>query len=146
MSSVRERTQKEIMDYIRIHSKDGKLTKSLLDIAEDIGYSNTTIHRALKALEEKGLIEINTPDKPTEPNTIIYKGDKNEIDEILAQGAKLSEEIKTLGKKVDEYVNEMNWLIRKLQKELEEKDSLKNRIVHVQDIPDSDLQIITVRK
>lgn len=146
MSSVRERTQKEIMDYIRIHSKDGKLTKSLIDIAEDIGYSNATIHRALKALEEKGLIEINTSDKPTEPNTIIYKGDKNEIDEILAQGVKLSEEIKTLGKKVDEYLSEINWLIRKLQKEVEEKDSIKNRIVHIQDIPDSDLQIITVRK
>lgn len=141
MSSVRERTQKEIMNYIRTHNRDGKLTKSLLDIAKDIGYSNATIHRGLHALQEKGIIEINASPKPTQPNTILYKGSQNEIDEFLTKGVQLSEDVEKLGQKVNEFLQETSWLLRNIK-----DHSLESRIIQVQDIPDSDLQIITVKK
>jgi DNA-binding PadR family transcriptional regulator len=144
VSSVRERTQKEIIDYIRTHSKDGKLTKSLLDIGKDMGYSNATIHRALHALEDNGVIEIAQSNKPTEPNTILYKGSHNDVDELLAKGVQLSEDVENLGNRVNDFLSEATWLFRKLQKTSE--DSLEDRIIHVQDIPDSEVQILTVRK
>lgn len=122
MSSVRKRTQKEIVDYIRTHSKDGKLTKSLLDIAKDIGYSNATIHRGLHALQENGVIEIATAEKPTEPNTILYKGSQNEIDDLLTKGVQLAEQVEVLGKNVNEFLTELTWQIRKMQSDNEETD------------------------
>ena len=142
MNSVKGRTQKEIIDYIRAHSEDGKLTKSLLEIAKDIGYSNATIHRALHALEESGLIGIEKSEKPNVPNTIYYKGARNEIDDFLAQGIKLSQNVDELGKQIHSFLEEATWLIRKL----ENSNSITDRIVHMQDVPNSDLQILTVRK
>lgn len=146
MSSVHGRTQKDIVDYIRTHSKDGKLTKSLLAIAKDIGYSNATIHRTLQSLQEKGVIEITPSEKPTEPNTILYKGsEQNEIDEFLAKGVQLSEEVEGLGNRIHDFLQEANLLMRKLHQQVEE-NSLDNRILHTQDVPGADIQILTVRK
>jgi hypothetical protein len=145
VSSVSERTQKEIMDYIRIHSMNGKLTKSLLDIAKDIGYSNATVHRALRILQNNGDIEVIPHAKPTEANTIIYKGSVNEMDEFLAKGVKLAEDMSNLGEQMNDFMQEASWFIRKLH-HAAEKNSLQGEVVQVQDIPQSDLQIVTIRK
>lgn len=146
MGVIRERTQKEIMDYIRIHSKDGKLTQSLLDIAEQIGYSNATIHRALKSLEEKGMIEISAPEKPTEPNTIIYKGEKNDIDELLSQGVKLSDELQNISERLQEYIHEVTIVTSKLKEQNEKAQFNQDRVINIVDVPESNMQIITLRK
>lgn len=105
--SVKERTQKDIVNYIKMHSQDGKLTKSLFDIAKDLGYSNATIHRALKALQQKGLIEIKEAPKPTSPNTILYKGSVNHTDDLLHRGVELIEKVEELQKELHDYLFEI---------------------------------------
>ena len=105
--SVKERTQKDIANYIKMHSKDGKLTKSIFEIAKDLGYSNATIHRALKALQEKGLVEIKQAPKPTTPNTILYKGSINQIDDLLHRGVELIKKTEELQKELHDYLFEI---------------------------------------
>lgn len=150
MGSVKERTQKEIEEYIRQHSQDGKLTESLLHIAEQIGYSNATVHRALQALERKGLIQIEKSDKPTEPNTIIFKGDKNEIDNLLSRGVQLSNQMKNNAAEFDEYLQKTNWVIRQLREENERlkaaKERNKGEIVNITQLPDTNFELVTIKR
>lgn len=105
--SVKERTQKDIANYIKMHSQDGKLTKSIFEIAKDLGYSNATIHRALKALQEKGLVEIKQAPKPTTPNTILYKGSVNPTDDLLHRGVELIEKVEELQRELHDYLFEI---------------------------------------
>jgi DNA-binding MurR/RpiR family transcriptional regulator len=142
---IKERTQKEIMDYIRTHSRDGKLTKSLLDIAEQIGYSNATVHRALKALEDKGLVEIKASNRPTEPNTIIFKGKLNPVDEVISKGVQISTQMQELVQDFKDYINETNQIIHKLTATIE-SNITPNQIVSIQDIPNTDLQQVIIHR
>lgn len=131
MSSVSKRTQRDIIDYIRTHIEDGKLTKSLLDIAKDIGYSNATIHRALNALSEQGLIDIRQAPQVSLPNTIIYKGDdpKDQIDQLLTKGAELTESVRKLEKEISEFVEEVTWFARQSS---DKHGSSKNKQIELQ--------------
>lgn len=146
MSTVKERTQNEIIDFIRAYSQDGKLQKSMLEIANHVGYSNATVHRALKALEKKGLIQISEAQRPTEPNTIVYKGDKDEVDELINKGVRLSNKFQELTNELTDYLYETNRVIRRLDKQMDALSTYQDRIVNVVDIPNTDLQMVTLRK
>jgi DNA-binding transcriptional regulator LsrR (DeoR family) len=145
VSVIKERTQKEIMDYIKTHSRNGKLTKSLLDIAEQIGYSNATVHRALKALEDKGLVEIKVSDRPTEPNTIIFKGKMDKIDDTIAKGIRIGIQMEALAKEFKNYIDDTNDIIHKLTTKIE-SNIMADQIVSIQDIPNTDLQQVVIHR
>lgn len=146
MSNVRERTIDELVDYIRTHSQDGKLTKSMLEIAEQIGYSNATVHRSLKSLQEKGIIEIMQSKRPTEPNTIVFKGEINEVDELIARGVQLKTELLETVNNLQGYLNETQKVIRRLEGQLEKHSANQGKIISVTDIPGTDLQTITMQR
>lgn len=145
--SIKQRTQEDVIDYIKSHASDGKLQESLMDIAESLGYSNATIHRTLKSLEEQGVIEVLPPDKPTKPNTIIYNGPITVTDDIFRQGAELMNEVEKLSARVSEYVREAQRVLAALkERQGETKSDLESRITEVVDMPDGKHQMLIVRK
>lgn len=107
----RKSTQDVVADYIKMYSDKGVLTKSLMDIAEDLGYSNATIHRAIKQMEKDGLVEIIPSDTPRKPNTIVYQGEIKEAVDILQKGELLLRRMHLLIADVEQYVDEASRII-----------------------------------
>lgn len=149
-NSIRKRTEAEVVEFIKNHSEDGKLTKSLMDIAEHVGYSNATVHRVLKSLEENGVVEIIPAEKPTEPNTIMYKGPIKEANDVVAQGRALLTQLRGYADDVADYIEESNRIILKLREELEEANSkgglLHARILDRIALPNNEHMLVMVRK
>lgn len=149
-NSIRKRTEAEVVEFIKNYSEDGKLTKSLMDIAEHVGYSNATVHRVLKSLEENGVVEIIPAEKPTEPNTIMYKGPIKEANDVVSQGKALLYKLRGYADEVADYIEESNRIILKLREELEEANSkssnLNARILDRIALPDNEHMLIMVRK
>lgn len=143
--SIKKRTQEELLRYIKSHVSDGKLEESLIKMGESLGYSNATIHRTLKSLEEQGVIEVKPPEKPTHPNTIIYHGPTDEEDDILTQGAKLIEEIKAMQMKVEKFVQEAAAVIDSLQTKGEAEHTFSH-IKEIMDMPDGKHQMVIIEK
>lgn len=125
MNSVREETQQKIAEYIKIYSQDGKLTQSLMDIGEVLGYSNATIHRGLQALEEKGLIEITPSEKRTQPSTIFYKGTKTDVDEFMTQGVQLVKEVQELSDRLQDFLANAQSIMKGLQDQMKIQDAIR---------------------
>lgn len=62
------------------------MKKSMMNIAEATGYSNATVHRALKALEIQGMIQIIETKSQRKPNTIYYIGpDDDDVSSLLTR-------------------------------------------------------------
>lgn len=79
-----ERTLNDILRYIKANSRDGFLKESMVKIGERTGYSNATVHRSIKALERKGMIQIIETKSARTPNTICYIGpNKQDISDLL---------------------------------------------------------------
>jgi predicted ArsR family transcriptional regulator len=147
--SIRKRTQDDVIEYIKNHaSEEGKLQQSLMDIAGQLGYSNATIHRVLKSLEEQGIIEVQAPEKPTQPNTIIFNGPIETEHDILAHGAQLMNEVEVLAAKVQDYVRESHRIIENLkaQKAGEQRQDLTSRVTEIVDMPDGNHYMLIVKK
>lgn len=81
------RTLNEILRYLKRVQKDGLIKKSMMQMAEETGYSNATIHRSIKTLEKEGYIQIIPSKNPKKPNTIIYLGPSEEEMENLLEKA-----------------------------------------------------------
>lgn len=144
---IRKRTESDVVEYIKNHSKDGKLTESLMDIAEGLGYSNATIHRVLKSLEEHGVVEIIPSDKPTKPNTIVYNGPIKEATDVVSQGKMLLAKLTALTEEVTEYIAESSRVIGKLQAESSPGvQSLSKDIVDKIELPDTEHYLLMVRR
>lgn len=73
-----KRTLHDILRYIKWNHLGGKLQESVASIGEKTGYSNATVHRAIKMLEQKGLVQIQETSSQSEPNVILYTGNDNE--------------------------------------------------------------------
>lgn len=144
--SIRKRTQDDVVDYIKNHSStDGKLTESLMDIANQLGYSNATIHRTLKNLEKDGIVDIIPSEHPTKPNTIVYQGTIQQADDIIARGVHLMSELEKLTKNVHEYIQEASRVIDYMKDTSGEK-FVREDIVDVINMPNSDFVLLKVRK
>lgn len=144
--SIRKRTQDDVVDYIKNHSsEDGKLTESLMDIANQLGYSNATIHRTLKNLEKDGIVDIIPSEHPTKPNTIVYQGTIQQADDIIARGVHLMSELEKLTKNVHEYIQEASRVIDYMKDTSGEK-FVRDDIVDVINMPNSDFVLLKVRK
>lgn len=147
MSTIRKRTQEDVIDYIKNHASEGKLQESLMDIANSLGYSNATIHRVLKSLEQDGVIAVLPPDKPTKPNTIVYNGPIQQAEDIITEGAVLLTEVERLGARVAEYVQEASRIIEGLKEHSGEKTgNLEARVTEVVDMPDGKHYMMIVKK
>lgn len=109
--SKRKMTQDIVVDYLKTFSQNGKLKESLIDIADKLGYSNATIHRTLKRLEEDGLVKIIPSEAPREPNTIVYLGEIKEAQDIVLQGEQLMAKLQSLTQEVEEYLKESSRVI-----------------------------------
>lgn len=75
-----KRTTQDILHYIKMHASEGKLKESMMTIAEGTGYSNATVHRSIRSLQEKGWIQVIPSKKHRMPNIIYYLGP--EVDEV----------------------------------------------------------------
>ena len=73
-----KRTLHDILRYIKWNHLGGKLQESVASIGEKTGYSNATVHRAIKMLEQKGVVTIQETSSQSEPNVILYTGNDNE--------------------------------------------------------------------
>lgn len=147
MSTIRQRTQEDVIEYIKAHASDGKLQESLMDIANSLGYSNATIHRVLRSLEEQGIINVLPPDKPTKPNTIIYHGPVYETDSFMRRGVDLMNEVQRLSSQVAEYVREGQKILQSFQEQQRETvTDFESRVTEVVDMPDGKHQMMIVRK
>lgn len=73
-----KRTLHDILRYIKWNHLGGKLQESVASIGEKTGYSNATVHRAIKMLEQKGVVQIQETSSQSEPNVILYTGNDNE--------------------------------------------------------------------
>lgn len=121
----RKTTQDVVLDYIRMYAQKGELTESLMDIADNLGYSNATIHRSLKALEEADIITIVPADSPRKPNTIIYKGSTKETHDILLEGEVLLRRLRELTEDIEAYIQESSRIIEYTQKDRQLKETIE---------------------
>lgn len=79
-----KRTLTDVLRYIKSHNENGVLKESMMTIANATGYSNATIHRTLKSLEQDGLIHIKETKSHRKPNIIFYIGpDDEEVTDLL---------------------------------------------------------------
>ncbi len=145
--SVRQQTQEQIIEYIQRHSSDGKLTRSLMTIAQQIGYSNATVHRAMKKLEAIGMIKIIPSDKPTEPNTIVYLGPATtKPSEATTQGTKLVRELQELSQEMFGYFENLSKRMKQYETDLQTYYELQSRLVDVVNLPDDKYQVMILMK
>lgn len=93
--SARSRTDEDILVYLRRNATGGKLAKSLLEIAKEVGYSNATVQRVLKRLEAQDLVSVDRDNrKANQPAVITYLGTQSD-DEILEEGTRLAHNLKS---------------------------------------------------
>ena len=147
MSTVSHRTEKDVTRFIQQHHNNGKLQMSLVEIGENTGYSNATIYRTLKKLEEAGVIKVIPSSVPTKPNTILYDGNS----EMFAQNSmtpiiKMSHDILLSAKELFKECQEVADKIIQLEKEYNELMVTEKNTVFVHDLPDGIHKIILVKK
>lgn len=73
-----KQTVRDILRYIKLHSKDDVLSESMMSIGKRTGYSNATVHRTLKHLEKEGYVQIIETKHHKKPNKIFYIGPDHE--------------------------------------------------------------------
>jgi predicted ArsR family transcriptional regulator len=148
ISTVRKRTQEDVVEYIKSHAQDGKLSESLMDIAERLGYSNATIHRVLKSLEKQGLVRIIPSGVPTKPNTIVFQGEIDKTHDVIKEGHRLVHLLEQVVLEAQEYVKETSKMIAKLQEKHGDQDFdfIRDKVVDIMELPDGDHYIMMVKK
>lgn len=66
--------ERNVLIFVREHtSPDGMLIYPLKDIGKSLGYSELEVQRALRDLEEQGLVDYREGESPGDPNMILYK-------------------------------------------------------------------------
>jgi DNA-binding Lrp family transcriptional regulator len=144
--SVREKTMQEIVEYIQRYGTDGRLQIPYADIGRDTGYSTTTIHRAIKKLEEQGYIRIIPPDRANEPNTLVLQGPAAKAVDNFLGGPALVRKMRDFVSEFARYVEQAEETIENLRKDLEDWVDFKSRIVKSYDLPDGEHEMIMVKK
>lgn len=107
-----KRTLTDILLYIKKASDGGILKESMMTMAVATGYSNATIHRAVKSLEADGFISVIPRKAPRHPNTIVYIGpDTDDVDYLLKQAhdamtnlTNASSEVKIVVSRMQEFI------------------------------------------
>lgn len=125
MAKVSLRALNELCNFLHINAIDGQLTESVNQIGKRLNYSGSTIHRALRVLEEKDLISIDRPKNPALASTIILKEShlENNTDtkgKGLIKG--IYEDLDLLAKHLDEVYD----TIERQRKDIEFYRSLNN--------------------
>lgn len=147
MSTVSHRTQKDVARFIQQHSQSGKLQMSLVEIGENTGYSNATIYRTLKKLEESGIIKVVSSDVPTKPNTILYEGaDTGLAHESIERITQTSHGILITIKNLLDECREATERVSDLENKLKSCPCEQNKIVSIQELPDGIHHLILARK
>lgn len=85
-----KRTLHDILRYIKWNHLGGKLQESVMSIGEKTGYSNATVHRAIKTLVEQGKVQIQETSSQSQPNVILYTGNDEEELPNLIEKAELA--------------------------------------------------------
>lgn len=89
-------TETQIIELLKeLKDERGLINVSLATMAESTGLSASTVHRAIKSLEDKGVISTYRK-KSTEPQVILYKCE--DIAAIMTQIENMEETIRTFEK------------------------------------------------
>lgn len=143
--SGKNRTDNEILAYIRHQSRSGELAKSLLEIAAEVGYSNATVHRVLKRLEAQDLVRITRNErKANEPSIITYIG-PTENDQTAEEGIQLVAQLQSAAEALLNYLQNTDRSNRMVQEDARKWRDLQSRIESVTDLPQG-LQLMTIRQ
>ena len=60
-------------DYLRVGTLDkGEVSAPLSAIARDVGMSSATVHRAIKALQDRGVVTVSSAKRPGLPQSLTY--------------------------------------------------------------------------
>ena len=94
-------TEKSLIEYLRRETVDGELQKHVTAISREIGYSRQSVYKALKGLQDKGILTFTPSQGPNEAGTIEYNREvdadamRNQViayhQEIIAMREKLHE-------------------------------------------------------
>ena len=99
--------EKKVKEYIKENSKEtGNVALPLSQIAEEVNSSTATVWRVIQKLEKNRVVKVVKPKLKTEPNSIFYLGEENElleiIDDMMLKTANLMILMKELKAKVRE--------------------------------------------
>lgn len=102
------KSEHKVHDYIQKKSSKGSVKESMEQIAEHLGISNATVHRAIRKLKEEGIISVVPTSEKTEANEIFYHGYPDPKDQV---------------KEIMKLVNRLNLSAKRFQTMLEKKDA-----------------------
>lgn len=113
-----------VKEYIKEHSKNNMAVRiPLAIIADELNSSTASVWRAIKKLEGKRIIKVVKPKVKTEPNSIYYLGEQDELNALLEDlmvktGHLLiiMREIKKKVKEKDDKIFELEQQLKKLNR------------------------------
>lgn len=112
------KTEILIENYIRQY---GKIQKPLSSMAQELGFSSATVHRAIKSLAKKNIIKVVKPRLKTEADTIYYLGSPYELSPAIDELIEKAGEVTKLAEGLASQLIEKQRVINELQIELKKK-------------------------
>lgn len=105
---------------------DGILKRSMMDMANDTGYSNATIYRSIQQLESEGIVQVIPTKSKRKPNTIIYLGPSvDDVDSLLQQAH-------TAVYNLNQATSEVSSIMAQIQQSITLLDSTSSDYIHIQ--------------
>lgn len=140
---MRTRTEEDILAYLRRTAVNGKLAKSLLEIAKEVGYSNATVQRVLKRLEAQDLVSVDRDNrKANQPAVITYLGTQSD-DEILEEGTRLANNLKSAADELLQFFQRTKSTMKHTIEEAAKWKEVEQNLVSVTDTPQG-LKVMTL--
>ena len=113
-----KRTVRDILKYIQMKNKEGLLQESMMKMAESTGYSNATIHRSLRALEDEGYIKIIPTKSQRHPNKIFYIGPtQDNISQVMQKAQHAIDDLQKATEQVQSIMAELQDMMGMLQQQ-----------------------------
>lgn len=132
MSSITEtllsKSEKKVYDYIKERTQEGKATlkESMKTIGLNVGFSEATVHRAVKKLVSHGVIGITSDTDKSESNAIQFFGEPAPIDELTEEP--FFDVIKGLNDRAERFKNIIESYQRQYHAISLENDQLKEQL------------------
>jgi len=142
---VSEETVGRVIELLQAYSTEsgGQISRSLNDLAADLGISSATLHRAVQVLKERGIITVIPAKVPGLPQTIKLEYKEKEEQETLSS---LLLRAKSLITELESRVAELEKENRILRNQLKLHKEIESRIVSRSNLANGQTLIIIDNK